>query len=78
MKLTWTTALALLITTLLGCRGKVNPYDIVNASFTKVGVHEHGEKYIYHNNEINHSYYLLKVKGNLYQAGLAYGALMKD
>jgi len=78
IKLSWVAALALLIHCLLACRGKINPYDIVNATFNKVGLHPHGEKHVYYNADINHTYYLLKLKGNSYQAGLAYGALMKD
>jgi len=80
IKLSWIATIALLLHCLLAstCRGKANPYDVVNATFTKVGLHPHGEKHVYYNADIDHNYYLLKLKGNSYQAGLAYGALMKE
>lgn len=78
LKLLWIAVIALLLHSLLACKGKVNPYDIVDAKFTKVAIHQHGEKHTYYNADINHTYYLLKLKGNSYQAGLAYGALMKN
>ena len=70
--------IALIVPSILACKGKVNPYDIVNATFTKVGIHSYGEKYLYYNKDINHTYYLLKLRGSSYQAGVAYGALMKN
>jgi len=70
--------LALIVPSLLACNGKVNPYEVVNSSFYKVAIHQHGEKYAYHNQDLNQSYYLLKLRGDSYQAGLAYGTLMKN
>jgi len=43
-----------------------------------VSSHLYGEKYHYYNAEIKQDYYMLKLNGSSYQAGLAYGSLMKQ
>lgn len=59
------------------CRGSPNNYPIIDAQFGKVRSHQYGEKYHYYNTESNQNFYLLRLWGNSYQAGLAYGTLMR-
>ncbi len=59
------------------CKGKPNPYPLIEPNFTKVEVHQFGEKHHYFSKELNQNYYILKLWGNSYQAGIAYGSLMK-
>lgn len=70
--------LSLVISAACTCRGVPNHYPIIEANFTKVASHEFGEKYHYFSPEANQNYYLLRVWGNSYQAGVAYGTLMKE
>lgn len=68
----------LLVCAGLACRGKINTLPIETANFTLVSTHQYGEKHVYHMDSINQDYYLIKLHGNSYQAGVAYGTLMKD
>ena len=60
------------------CRGKINPFPAIEANFTKVAAHKFGEKYHYFNKDLNQNYYAIKIWGTPYQAGLAYGTLMRE
>ena len=67
----------LLIHTHSECAGVPNPYKTINANFTKVESHTYGEKYVYYAEDMNQQFTILRVWGNSYQAGFAYGYLMK-
>ena len=60
------------------CRGSPNKFPIIDAQFQKVNSHQYGEKYHYFNPQSNQNFYLLKLWGNSYQAGFAYGTLMRE
>lgn len=68
----------LLMSVVFACRGKPNTYPVIDPNFTKSEVHQFGEKYSYFNSDLNQSYFILRLWGNSYQAGLAYGSLMKN
>jgi hypothetical protein len=57
---------------------RANPHSIIDANFTIVASHQYGEEYHYYSPEANLNYYMLRVWGNSYQAGVAYGTLMKE
>ena len=60
------------------CKGKPNPYPTIHAHFTKTQTHTYGDKYTYFNEELGQQYTILKLRGSSYQAGFAYGYLMKQ
>lgn len=68
---------SLLCSLAFACKGKPNSFPVIDSNFTKVEVHRFGEKYSYHNSDINQSYYIVRLWGSSYQAGLAYGSLMR-
>lgn len=59
------------------CEGKPNPFKTIDATFTKVASHQFGEKYVFHTEDIPQQFSLLRLWGSSYQAGFAYGTLMK-
>jgi isopenicillin-N N-acyltransferase-like protein len=59
------------------CESKPNPFPTIDANFTKVGSHQFGEKYIYRATDMDQYFSLIRVWGNSYQAGFAYGSLMR-
>jgi hypothetical protein len=71
-------AITLFIQGTLSCRGAPNPNPIIESQFTKVESHQFGEKYHYYSPEANQNYYLLRLWGSSYQAGVAYGTLLKN
>lgn len=79
MKLILAISLAsiLFIQTQASCPGSPNPYKTINANFTKVESHTYGEKYVYFCEDMNQQFTILRLWGNSYQAGFAYGYLMK-
>ena len=71
------TASILLIQIQAVCPGHSNPYNTINASFTKIASHTYGEKYVYFAEDMNQQFTILRLWGNSYQAGFAHGYLMK-
>lgn len=60
------------------CESQPNPFPTIDASFTKVASHQFGEKYIYRATDMDQYFSLIRVWGNSYQAGFAYGSLMRQ
>lgn len=60
------------------CEGNPNPFPTIDADFTKVGSHPFGEKYIYRSTDMDQYFSLIRVWGTSYQAGVAYGSLMRE
>lgn len=74
--------LVLLIVFLVGrgsqcCRGQPNDNKIIDADFQLVGGHEFGQKFVFEMSATGQTFYLLKLHGTAYQAGFAYGTLMR-
>jgi hypothetical protein len=60
------------------CERGPNPFPTIDAQFAKVATHQFGEKYIYQSTDEPQYFSLLRLWGSSYQAGFAYGALMRE